>query len=107
IDCCKLGRWFDFYAEPFFMSPIERIAWCSIKNQRKIQLYPQYPIGKYFVDFGNPFHKIALELDGKNFHDEEKDYIRDSELKEIGWTVFRVKGTRKTVHPISFNSESR
>lgn len=93
MHCCENGRWFDFNPEPFLMSPIEKIAWQSIRLQRKIQLYPQFPIANYFVDFANPFHKIVLELDGKDFHDERKDYKRDDVLKDLGWKVFRIKGS--------------
>lgn len=37
--------------------------------------------------------KIALEIDGAEFHkDKAKDHDRDVLLKEAGWTVFRVTG---------------
>ena len=87
-----------FYASyPFdwnkIFSPIEKQAWQAIKCKGGIVLYPQFPVGRFFVDFGNPYLKIALELDGKEFHSAERDIIRDSELKELGWTVYRVPGS--------------
>lgn len=74
-------------------SPIENMAWQVIRAHGKCPLYPQYPVGKYFVDFGNPFVKIAVECDGKEFHtDVEKDKERDIKLSKLGWTVFRISG---------------
>lgn len=73
-------------------SPIEFQAWCVIRCKGNIPLYPQYPVGKYFLDFGNPYFKIGLELDGKKYHDEQKDKQRDTLLKEMGWRVFRISG---------------
>lgn len=75
-------------------TPIENDAWISIRRKGKIVLYPQYPVLNYQVDFGNPYLKIALELDGKEFHiDKLKDAQRDENLRKAGWTVFRVTGT--------------
>ena len=37
--------------------------------------------------------KIALECDGKEFHDAAKDRSRDAELGKMGWRVFRVTGS--------------
>jgi very-short-patch-repair endonuclease len=73
-------------------TPIEQMAWQSIRCKGRIVLYPQYPIGKYQADFANPGFKIALELDGKDYHNTERDRKRDAELAEMGWTVFRVSG---------------
>ena len=42
-----------------------------------LPFYPQYPIGKYFVDFADPVKKIVIECDGKKYHqDKEKDKRR-------------------------------
>jgi very-short-patch-repair endonuclease len=78
---------------PKLMTPIEFMTWQSIRSQGGLPLYPQYPVGKYFADFGNPFFKVALECDGAAFHqDKLKDYKRDMEFKAFGWTVYRVTG---------------
>ncbi len=82
---------------PYFLdwsthfSPIEYNAWISIRATR-IALYPQFPLFNYFVDFANPFLRIGLELDGKDYHDEKKDKERDEMLYKFGWRIFRVKG---------------
>lgn len=75
-----------------FLSPIEEIAWNSIRTQG-VPLYPQFPLFNYFIDFANPGLRIGLEIDGKDFHDEQKDRERDYYLSEYGWKIFRVKGT--------------
>lgn len=81
--------WWDGLIE---MTPIERSTWCDIRSSGAV-FYPQYPVLKYFVDFGNPILKIAIECDGKYFHDPVKDKKRDEELKNIGWTVYRFTGS--------------
>lgn len=73
-------------------TPVERMAWDSIKIIGHVVLYPQYPVLNYVVDFGNPLLKIGLEVDGKGFHDRKRDAHRDMELKNIGWTIYRVTG---------------
>jgi very-short-patch-repair endonuclease len=75
-------------------TPIESMAWNSIRTKGHVPLYPQYPVLNYFVDFGNPSLKIGLELDGKGFHDVEKDKIRDRTLLKEGWTIYRIPGSQ-------------
>lgn len=86
--------WVDPYAFDWLeiFTPIESSAWQSIRGLG-IPLYPQYPIDSIFVDFGDPVKKIALECDGKDFHNKQDDTIRDNFLNSIGWTVFRVTGS--------------
>lgn len=74
-------------------SPIEEATWMDLRSFGNTPLYPQYPIGKYFLDFGNPKFKVALECDGKEWHmDKEKDAKRDLDLLTDGWHVFRIGG---------------
>lgn len=73
-------------------SPAEEMAQQVIRGAG-LDMWPQYPVGRYFVDFGDPYKKIALEVDGRNYHDVERDRKRDSELFELGWTVYRVSGS--------------
>ena len=84
---------------PYFLdwmcafTPIEELAWCCIRDWwRKLQMFPQYPVGRYFIDFGDPIRRIGLECDGKQWHDTAKDTARDAELLEIGWQIYRVTG---------------
>lgn len=80
----------DFVKE---MTPIEFDTWQVIRILGVLPLYPQYPIGSRFTDFGNPFFKIAIECDGKDFHnDKRKDRLRDQYFKDLGYTVYRISG---------------
>lgn len=85
-----------FHAEAFdwnvLFSPIEMDAWIALRG-KCTPMYPQYPVLKYYVDFGNPYFKIAIELDGKDYHDPVKDRNRDLELHAGGWKVFRISGS--------------
>jgi hypothetical protein len=72
-------------------SPIEMMAWQDIRGLG-LPMYPQFPVGGVFVDFGDPLKQIAFECDGQKFHDKEEDRSRDTKLKELGWTVFRATG---------------
>lgn len=72
-------------------TPIERSLWWDIREKR-MHLWPQLPVGRFFVDFGSPVSKVAVECDGKKWHDAKKDAARDAELRELGWSVYRIPG---------------
>lgn len=78
---------------PIRLTPIEEWLWADIRACNAV-LYPQYPVGRFFVDFANPCAKVAIECDGAAFHqDKAKDAARDAELMEMGWTVYRISGS--------------
>ena len=52
-------------------------------------MLPQLAIGKYFADFADPVKKIVIEIDGAEWHDKEKDKIRDKDMNELGYKVIR------------------
>lgn len=85
------------YLDPYFydwlsiFTPIEKSVWNDIRSAG-VPFMPQYPVGNYFLDFADPIKKIAIECDGKVFHDEEKDSKRDAELIKLGWAVYRLTG---------------
>lgn len=87
------GRW-NPYIVDWDMTPIEYDVWCSIRYYNVRPMCPQLPVGRYFVDFGDPVRRIAFECDGKRFHDCERDAKRDAELRELGWQVYRFEGWR-------------
>jgi very-short-patch-repair endonuclease len=91
-DVYALGNWISLF------TPIEAAAWSDIRSWG-LPLWPQLPVGCFFVDFGNPVLKVALECDGRQWHDAEKDAARDEILEDAGWLVFRAPGWRcmKTV----------
>jgi very-short-patch-repair endonuclease len=74
-----------------YTSPIEYDAWFSIRA-KGLGLFPQYPALNYFLDFGNPYLKVAVELDGQAWHSAEKDKVRDERLLNDGWFIFRIPG---------------
>ena len=74
------------------MTPIESWLWADIRSLDAV-LYPQYPVGRFFVDFGNPVAKVAIECDGAAWHlDKARDAARDEALRSLGWKVFRFPG---------------
>jgi len=81
-------------------TPIERDVWGDMRSAG-IFMWPQYPAGRYFLDFADPKLRIAIECDGKDWHDEEADMSRDAELRALGWTVYRVPGSacKRTITP--------
>lgn len=87
--CARADPYWVDWSKVF--TPIEYAAWIDIRRIG-MPVYPQYPAGRFFLDFGDPFRKIAIECDGKQFHNAERDAARDRELGEIGWTVYRMSG---------------
>jgi hypothetical protein len=83
------------YVDPYIVN------WHGVINENEYNLferfraigtpmYPQYPVGKYWLDFGNPYYKVGIEADSKAHHDLEKDIIRDRELQKMGWKVYHI-----------------
>ncbi len=81
----------DPYLHDWQFSPIEQRVWSDIRCEC-LPFYPQMPVLNYFLDFGNPFLKIGIECDGKDFHNKERDAIRDDRLSRAGWTIYRIPG---------------
>lgn len=73
-------------------TPIEAALWHDIRAEDLV-MYPQFPVGGYFVDFGNPCAKVAVECDGEAFHkDCQKDALRQARIESLGWSVYRISG---------------
>lgn len=92
-----INGWVNPYSEiswTTMFSPIEMQTWYALRSFGKAPMYPQYPVGKYFVDFGNPATKVAIECDGKEWHMDraEEDAKRDKNLNDMGWDVYRICG---------------
>lgn len=79
------------YVVEWDFTPIESDLWCSIRLLG-LPFWPQYPVGRFFVDFGDPITRIALECDGRAYHDQARDAERDREIRFLGWKVFRFPG---------------
>lgn len=85
----------DYKFHSLLLTPIEIILRDElIKNNIHFEL--QKEIGKYIVDFlvevdGN---KFIVECDGKDFHDIEKDKLRDNDILELyGLNTLRFTGS--------------
>jgi len=62
-----------------------------------LHIYPQHTVGKYRLDFAIPDKRIAIELDGHEYHKTKyqrtHDAKRDRWLYGQGWRVLRFTGT--------------
>lgn len=75
-----------------FLTPIERAFWNDLREEGCV-MYPNFPVGRFFVDFANPCARIAIECDGAKYHtDVERDAARQREIEALGWTVYRLSG---------------
>jgi very-short-patch-repair endonuclease len=80
-------------------SPIERMFWDEWKQAGNDSLVPQYeiPDTRYRVDFAVPDAKIAVELDGYEYHNDKdtftKDRKRQRDLEMRGWRFIRFSGS--------------
>jgi len=76
------------------MSPIERKVWGECITAGLV-MYPEYPVGEFWVDFGNPRTLVAIECDGAEFHQNSKrDAERQKRIeRQFGWKVYRISGS--------------
>jgi very-short-patch-repair endonuclease len=92
IDAISKG----FVPSPYFLewrwTPIEFNVWQDIRGLG-LPFYPQIPVAGYFIDFGDPYHKIGIECDGKEWHkDVEREKVRDRKLNQAGWKIYHFTG---------------
>jgi very-short-patch-repair endonuclease len=61
---------------------------------------------RYYLDIAFPEHRLALEIDGRAFHDDpgafERDRARQNDLVLAGWTVLRFTWRMLVEHPEAF-----
>jgi len=74
------------------MTPIEQVLYSKL-SERGWSPQPQYGIKRYSVDLAFPAFRIAVECDGRGFHDKTKDKRRDAHLQRLGWATHRFTGT--------------
>lgn len=85
-----------------FLSPIEKNVWNAIRALG-MPFYPQFPVGRYHVDFADPIFKLAIEADGAAYHNKKKDDWRDFQLDQKGWTIYRIEGRDTKIQTIEDN----
>lgn len=75
----------------------EIIIWNILRNNKLgVKFKRQFGIGHYITDFCCPEKRLVIELDGSQHYYEnglEYDKVRDSYLKELGYTVLRFANT--------------
>ena len=62
-----------------------------------VEWVKEHPVGKYRIDFALPSVKLAIEVDGHEWHSSKErrthDAKRDRWLVRQGWTVMRFTGS--------------
>jgi very-short-patch-repair endonuclease len=70
----------------------------QIANANNIKVIPQYAVGIFNIDFAIPSAKIAIEIDGGEWHKYGRKTAIDNRknvfLKQRGWNVFRFSNRR-------------
>ncbi|GEM_PF-3135822 len=83
------------FSHKIFDSPLEQMFYELAFLD--LHIYPQHKVGKYRIDFAIPDKKIAIELDGHEYHKTKyqrtNDAQRDRWLFGEGWQVLRFTGT--------------
>lgn len=74
------------------LTPIE-VRLLSAMRDRSLTPNVQFGIGRYRVDFAFPGHRLAVEADGRAWHDAERDASRDAHLETLGWKTLRFTGS--------------
>lgn len=73
------------------LTPIEMLLYRSMR-ERGLAPIAQYGIGKFRVDFAFADVRLAVECDGRQWHDPDRDARRDAVLGSKGWTVLHFSG---------------
>jgi very-short-patch-repair endonuclease len=58
-------------------------------------------IDKYYPDFLLDNTNIIIEIDGEQWHDADKDAIRDKRLNDLGYIVYRIKAKSDIVKEVA------
>ena len=82
-------------------SPIEDALWLALVDRSKTQDLPlpalQLHVGNYWLDFAWIDQRLAVELDGHDYHKTKAqrthDAKRDRELLKLGWRTIRFTGS--------------
>ena len=77
-----------------FDSPVEEMFWDAYQKlnpKSLLGLVIQHSVGKYRLDFAIPSKKIGIEIDGREFHSSQKQFVNDRErqrnLEQKGWRI--------------------
>lgn len=100
--CCP---YFDDWTSWMNLTRIEENIWHDIRVLG-LPFFPQFPVGRYFIDFADPIKKIGIEVDGK-YHEKQKnkDEERQKEIENLGWKIIRIDGWKTYKDRNSFFEE--
>jgi very-short-patch-repair endonuclease len=76
------------------LTSAEASLWNLLKSRQieGVKFRRQFSLGNYIADFCSPSEKLIIELDGAvhgEYHQIEKDTIRDQYLESLGYEVLR------------------
>lgn len=72
----------------YLFSQTRLFNWIKEKFPDAVMEYRIFPTRR-FADIAIPSLKIDIEFDGKRWHKENNDEIRDIEINKIGWNILR------------------
>lgn len=87
---------------------LDAVYWLRVESRMPFELVPQHEVVAdgvhYRLDFAVPKHKIAIEMDGHNFHERTREQVtqrneRDRRLQSDGWQVLHYSGTELLQSP--------
>lgn len=77
-------------------SPIE-VAYLLECHENNLDPVCQFSVGRFFLDFAFPGDRVAVELDGHNYHKTKEQRTADAQrhrwLELNDWRVIRFTGT--------------
>jgi hypothetical protein len=92
IERAATGERNHWYALEWYFpfTPNARRTW-GIIREIPIGLYPHYPVMQYFIDFADPYRRIAVFIEEKKnpWQPDSIDY-QDRLLIMHGWKIFRI-----------------
>ena len=75
------------------LTPIEEMLLAALR-ERGLTPTVQYGVHGFRVDFAFPGHQLAVEADGRAWHDATRDQYRDRRLRTRGWETLRYSGSQ-------------
>lgn len=97
---CENIHFLYAFRQKYFLSPLEYTFYHHLLlNEHNIRLdpIPNYPVKPYYIDLALVENRIAIEIDGHEFHKTKTqrthDARRDRFLTKKKWKVIRFTGT--------------
>lgn len=74
------------------LTPIEHMLLTAL-GARQLRPRVQYGVDLFRLDFAFPERRLAVEADGREWHDKARDAARDAVLASRGWNVMHFSGS--------------